>query len=244
VIDLHCHILPGIDDGAADMDDSVAMARIAAHDGIESVCATPHIRHDHDVRVHGLAERVARLNAELHRASVPLRALRGGELAATSVQGMGDDELGAISLGGGGRWLLLEPGPGPLDDSLECAADELSRRGYRSLIAHPERHLAIDMCQRLARLVGAGALVQVTADTLLDPRTRDAMLELAACGLVHALGSDSHSSRYGRAPLLAAALRVLRDVELVAEHIDWIAEHAPAAIVRGDSIEPPFPTAP
>ena len=237
MIDLHCHILPGIDDGAADMDDSVAMARIAAHDGIEAVCATPHIRHDHDVRVHGLAERVARLNAAVQFAGVPVRVLPGGELAATFVAGASDAELGAITLGGGGRWLLLEPGPGPLTDSLDDAVACLERRGYRSVIAHPERHLAADMRERLARLVDAGALVQVTADTLLDPRTRDGMLELAAARLVHVLGSDAHSSRYGRAPVLAAALRVLGEL---CDNLDWVAERAPAAIVSGDEVEAPW----
>jgi protein-tyrosine phosphatase len=236
VIDLHCHILPGIDDGALDIADSVAMARTAADDGIEAICATPHIRHDHDVRAHEIAQRVSVLNAELGRAAVPLRVLPGGELAATSVAGMDDAGLEVIALGGGGRWLLLEPGPGPLDDSLDAAVHELARRGYRSLIAHPERHLAMDMRERLARLVKAGALVQATAETLLDPRTRDGMLELAARGLVHVLGSDSHSSRYGRAPRLSAALTILRDAS---EDIDWIAERAPAAIVRGDDIEAP-----
>src|SRR5213078_2091912 len=134
-----------------------------------------------------------------------------------------------------GLWLLLEPGPGPLDDSLGRAVDALARRGYRSVIAHPERHLSIDMRERLASAVDAGALVQVTADTLLDHRTRDSMLDLAAHGLVHLLGSDSHSSRFGRAPRLARAFSVLRDLEPIFRHVDWIAEDAPAAIVRGES---------
>jgi hypothetical protein len=68
VIDLHCHILPGIDDGALDLNDSVGMARIAAADGIEVVCATPHIRHDHDVTIPELAGRVEQVNEELRRA--------------------------------------------------------------------------------------------------------------------------------------------------------------------------------
>jgi protein-tyrosine phosphatase len=234
VIDLHCHILPGLDDGAADMEDSVAMARIAAHDGIEVICATPHIRHDHDVRIRGLAARVARLNGELRRARVPLTVLPGGELAATSVRGTDDAELVAISLGGGGRWILLEPGPGPLDHALDAAVLELSRRGYRSVIAHPERHLAADMRSRLARLVGEGALVQATADTLLDPVTRDGMCELAAAGLVHVLGSDAHSSRFGRAPRLAAAVRALRPAPGT--------QNVARAIVRGEEVAVPLPS--
>ena len=223
MIDLHCHILPGIDDGAADTDDSVAMARMAAHDGIEAVCATPHIRHDHDVLPQGLAGRVARLNETLRMACIACRVIPGGELAATSVAGCPAADLAAISLGGGGRWILLEPGPGPLDDSLDAAAAELERRGYRSVIAHPERHWAEDMRGRLTRLVRAGALVQTTADTLVDPRTRDAMFELAAAGLVHVLGSDAHSSRFGRAPVLAAAFRALGEA---GGDVQWAAEPA------------------
>jgi protein-tyrosine phosphatase len=242
VIDLHCHILPGLDDGAADLEDSVAMARIAAHDGIEAICATPHIRHDHDVRVAGVAGRVARLNAALRLARVQVEVMPGGELAVPSVRGATDADLAAISLGGGGRWLLLEPAPGPLDETLDAAVAELDRRGYRSVIAHPERHLAGDMHERLMRLVSRGALVQVTADMLLDPRTREAMLELARAGLVHLLGSDSHSSRFGRMPRLSEALLVLGgalDADLA-----WVADEAPAAIVRGEEVDCPWASEP
>ncbi len=82
-IDLHCHILPAIDDGARDLADSVAMARQAAADGIEAVCATPHIRHDHDVRIEEVADRVGALNAVLReegdRCPGPDRGRGGGD---------------------------------------------------------------------------------------------------------------------------------------------------------------------
>ena len=65
MIDLHCHVLPALDDGALDVEDSVGMVGQARADGIVAICATPHIRHDHDVRVHELAERVERLQAEV-----------------------------------------------------------------------------------------------------------------------------------------------------------------------------------
>ena len=113
MIDLHCHILDAIDDGARDADDSVAMARQAEADGIEAVCATPHIRHDHDVRINELAGRVAGLNAKLEQELVAVRVLQGGEVAETAVEGLGEEDLMLLSLGGGG-WILLEPAPGPL----------------------------------------------------------------------------------------------------------------------------------
>jgi len=78
LIDLHCHLLPGVDDGALDLDDSVAMARVAVREGFEAICATPHIRHDHDVRIGEIAGRVAALGEELDRREIPLRVLTGG----------------------------------------------------------------------------------------------------------------------------------------------------------------------
>ena len=240
MIDLHCHILPGIDDGARDLDDAVAMARQAADDGVRVVCATPHIRHDHDVRIHELAGRVAELNDELRRCDLPVRVVSAGELAETTADGLSLDELAAISLGGGGRWLLVEPAPGPIGDSLGEVVERLRGRGFRSVIAHPERHPAEDLRDRLAELVAAGALVQVTAAHLASGPARAAMLELAAAGLVHLLGSDAHSSAAGRPATISAGLAALATVPTLAGHLDWIAQEAPAAMLRGEDVVAPF----
>lgn len=240
MIDLHCHILPGIDDGAADLSDALNMAGEAAADGIAAVCATPHIRHDHDVRIGELPRRLAELQAAVARSGSELRVLPGGEVAATTLDGLSDEELRAVSLGGSRRWILLEPAPGPLDDALDEAVARAWARGFRSLIAHPERHLAPDLIERLRRLVREGALVQATAAFLVHDSTRPGMLELAEAGVIHVLGSDSHSSRAGRPATIRAGLEVLATTDLLTEHLDWIAETAPAAIVRGEDVRPPF----
>ncbi|HEU0023100.1 MAG TPA: CpsB/CapC family capsule biosynthesis tyrosine phosphatase [Thermoleophilaceae bacterium] len=240
MIDLHCHILPALDDGALDLEDAVAMARGAEDDGIAVVCATPHIRHDHDVVIGDLHEMVRELSAELESRSVATRVVTGGEVAETAVGGLDDHELRAVSLGGGGRWILLEPAPGPLGESLDAAVAELSARGYRSVIAHPERHLSEDLEDRLARLVGRGALVQVTAAMLEHEHAAPVIVDFARRGLVHLLGSDAHSSRGGRPVRLSRGLEALRDAEPVAPHLDWISRQAPAAILRGEDVEPPF----
>jgi tyrosine-protein phosphatase YwqE len=143
-----------------------------------------------------------------------------------------------VSLGGGGRWILLEPAAGPLSDSLAAAVDELARRGFRSVIAHPERHFDRDFESRLAQLVERDALVQVTAAML--EHEAPAILDLARRGLVHLLGSDAHSSRAGRPIRLSGALAALREVEPLAPHLDWMARAAPTAILQGDDVEPPF----
>lgn len=239
MIDLHCHILPGVDDGALDLRDSVGMARQAAADGIEAICATPHIRHDHDVRIEEIAGRVEALNARLREEDVPVVVLQGGEVAETAVEGLDEEELSRVSLGGG-DWILLEPAPGPLSDSLARRVEHLAERGRRALIAHPERHLSEDMFERLAALVAGGAMVQATADFFLRERMASGMRALAAAGLVHVLSSDAHSSHGGRPVHLAEALGQLREVETMAPHLEWVMETAPRAIVEGAPLETPF----
>jgi protein-tyrosine phosphatase len=239
MIDLHCHVLPGVDDGALDIEDSVGMARQAANDGIEAICATPHIRHDHDVRIEEVAGRVERLNERLRRERLSVTVLQGGEVAETAVEGLSEEELARVALGDG-RWILLEPAPGPLDDSLLRRVKHLAERGHRALIAHPERHLSADMYERIATLIGAGALVQATADFFLRERFAAGMVALAEAGLVHVLSSDAHSSHGGRPVHMREAFERLAELRSVAPHLDWMRDVAPRAIVEGEELELPF----
>jgi protein-tyrosine phosphatase len=241
VIDLHCHILPGIDDGALDLADSLAMASVAAADGIEVIAATPHIRHDHDVRIPELAGRVEEINEALRGADIAVVVVAGGEVAETALERLDEDELRAVSLDGAG-WILLEPRPGPLGDSLLDSVDRLHEMGFRALIAHPERHLSDDIAERIGRLIERGALVQATAAYLVGGEERQGMLALARRGLIHVLASDAHSSHGGRPLRISEGLAALEGVEILRPHLDWIAEEAPAAILRGDVPEPPFRT--
>jgi protein-tyrosine phosphatase len=239
-VDLHCHILPGLDDGARDLDDALALARQAEADGISAVCATPHIRHDHDVRIAELPERIVALRRAIADAAGRIQVVPGGEVAATALGGLDDRELSAVSLGGGRRWVLLEPAPGPLDDGLEQAVAELSARGFRAIVAHPERHLAEDLIPRLQRVTAAGALVQATAASLTEAASREGMAQLAAAGVIHVLGSDAHSSRFGRPAVLSGALAALAAVAQTERHLAWIAERAPRAIIAGEDIRAPY----
>jgi protein-tyrosine phosphatase len=239
VIDLHCHILPAVDDGSLDLADSLAMARQAVNDGIERVCATPHIRHDHDVRIEEVAGRVAELNAALGDEGLPLEILQGGEVAETAVEGLSDEELALVSLGGG-DWILLEPAPGPLSETLVSRVAHLAERGRRALIAHPERHLSADMYERIAGLIANGALVQATADFFIRERFAEGMRMLAEAGLVHVLSSDAHSSHGGRPVHMREAFERLAELEPVAPHLAWMRDVAPRAIVAGDELNLPF----
>jgi protein-tyrosine phosphatase len=239
MIDLHCHILPGVDDGALDIRDSAAMARQAAADGIEAICATPHIRHDHDVRIDEVESRVESVNRHLRGEGIPVVVLPGGEVAETAVEDLSEDELQRVALGRG-RWILLEPAPGPLGDSLLRRVEHLAERGHRTVIAHPERHLSADMYERIAALIEAGALVQGTADFFLRERTAAGMLALAAAGLIHLLSSDAHSSHGGRPVKMAAAFERLAEIDSLRPHLEWMRKTAPRAIVDGDELDRPF----
>jgi protein-tyrosine phosphatase len=210
LIDLHCHVLPGIDDGARDLDDALAMARQAADDGITVICATPHIRHDHDVRIHELEERIAVLQQALDGEGIGVRIERGGEVAEPILGGLSDEELSTVALGG--RWILLEPAAGPLGDALIDGIDHLRERGFGAIVAHPERHPGDDIEQRLTEAVEHGALVQATAAALADGGDGATWLvRLAHDGLIHVLGSDAHTSHWGRPVELSAAYAVLAD---------------------------------
>jgi protein-tyrosine phosphatase len=233
LVDLHCHILPGIDDGAPDMADAVAMAAQAARDGIGTICATPHIRHDHDVRIGELADRVAELGRAVAAAGLSVKIVTGGEVAEAALGGLTDDELRAVSLGGGNTWILLEPGPGPLGSSLVEAVERLARGGRRAVIAHPERHVGHGFEETLEALVTGGALVQATAAHVTDAGSGPVLVDLVARGLVHVVGSDAHSSRVGRPVAVSGALRALP-----ARNRDFAAR-VPMAILRGDSVDVP-----
>lgn len=237
MIDLHCHILPALDDGALSLDDSVAMARQAEDDGITVVCATPHIRHDHDVRIEEIAARVRSVQHVLADHGVEVRVLPGAELAQTEADRLTDAQLRSVTLGGTGGWVLLEPAPGPLDGDLAAVVERLSERGLGTVIAHPERHAGADFEERLQRLVSSGCLIQWTAQFVADASPGDLVLALAGEGLVHLLGSDAHSSYGGRPVRLAAGFARLATICTEAQ-IEWMVDQAPRAILRGGPVTP------
>ena len=240
MIDLHCHILPGLDDGARDLADSVEMARVAERDGIRLVCATPHIRSDHVVLPEELEGRAQAVNEALQRQGLDLRVIACGEVAEPMLDELSDEVLERVALGAGSRWLLVEPRSGPLGQELFDAVERLADRGFRSVIAHPERHPGIDFHDQLAALVEQGALVQATAALVAAGPASDYLLELAAEGLIHLLGSDAHSSHAGREVRLSDGLTRLAEVDLVRPHLDWVASTGPAAILAGEDVRPPW----
>jgi len=242
MIDLHCHILPGLDDGPVTIEDSAAMARQAEADGITAIVATPHIRHDHHVEVEEIASRVSQVQHELIRRELSVEVLPGGELAQTQAAQLGARELRLITLGGTGTWVLLEPAPGPIGPALVGLVERLAARGLSSIVAHPERHAGEGFAEHLCALRDSGCLIQWTADFIARAGDGHEALRLAGRGLVHLLGSDSHSARIGRPVRLSEGFARLLDT-CGPEWIEWMKVLAPNAIVSGDAL-PPTPQLP
>jgi protein-tyrosine phosphatase len=234
-VDVHCHILPALDDGALDLADSLAMARQAASDGIAVVCATPHIRDDHDVRIEELPRRIAALNEQIDAAGIPLRVTGGGEVAQRAAEHMDAEALRCVTLAGQAG-VLIEPAPGPLGRDLQELAERLQGEGLQVLIAHPERHVDESFEQTLRRLVAAGCLIQWTAAFLTGEHGGIA-LRFAKQGLLHLLASDAHSSHGGRPVHLSSAAQLLRQ-SCGAQLADWVAHDAPWALLRGEPVTP------
>ena len=172
MLDLHCHILPGVDDGAASLDVSLEMAKFCVRDGITHVVATPHChRHCRLLRA-DILPHVAKLNEKLKRAGIPLVILPGSEVQVTdSAVYRREFEAGLYChLGDGKTYTLLEFNW--QSDQYPTDATELvgwlRGRSTTPIIAHPERHgFFIDDPGRLRALAEAGAWLQVTVDSLL-----------------------------------------------------------------------------
>lgn len=239
MVDLHSHILPGVDDGARTMDDSVGLGRAAVLDGVTTMAATPHVRDDYPTSAETMERLTGEVRGALRAAGVPLEVVTGGEVAIDALAPMGVEEILRFSIAGAGRHLLVEfPYIGwPL--RLPTEIERLRRLGITALIAHPERNRDVqERPERLAALVDAGALVQMTAasvDGRLGPSARRAAMRLLDLRLAHVVASDAHMPGT-RAVGMSRAADALRDGSLAR----WLTDDAPAAIASGED-PPPRP---
>jgi protein-tyrosine phosphatase len=145
--DLHFHLLPGVDDGPSEMEESIELARAAAAEGTDTVVATPHVRHDYVTDVLELQDRVAAVRAAIAAAGIELEVLGGGEVGHEMVERLGQHELEAIAQGPpGARWILVATPLGAIGDDFHAATVELRRRGFGVVVAYPERGADAALC--------------------------------------------------------------------------------------------------
>ncbi len=242
MIDLHCHVLPGIDDGPRTLEDSVALARAAGTAGITTLVATSHVSRAYPNTSSTIADGVRAVNAALRREGVDVEVVAGAEVALPWGAELDPAELRALRLGGG-PWLLVEcplsPGAGDVAPLLHA----LQGAGHRIVLAHPERSPAMQRdLGRVRALVQAGMLCSVTAGSLVGLFGRvaqDTCLHLLERGLVHNVTSDAHDAVHRppglRAPVLAAAVRA----PVLAQRLAWLCDEVPRAILSGGRLPTP-----
>jgi protein-tyrosine phosphatase len=243
VIDLHCHVLAGIDDGPDTVAESVELARAAERAGIETIVATPHVSSRYRNDSQTIARLVTALRERLREEGVGVDIRPGAELALTRVSELEADELSRLTLGGG-EWLLVEPPFTPVAPGLEGALVDLRRSGCRIVLAHPERCPAFQREPRMLRsLASAGFLMSITAGSFsgrFGNEVKRFAHELLREGLVHNVASDAHDLR-GRPPGIAEHLAQAKLSGIAA----WLAEEVPRAILTGAEIPPaPAPAPP
>lgn len=238
-VDIHAHVLPGIDDGPDDEAGALEMARSAVGAGTRILAATPHLRGDFPrVHVHEIAERCARLSEALAEANISLEIVPAGEVSLVWALEADEEAFRAATFAQRGTDMLIET---PEDVTmLDQLVSRIQARDVRVVLAHPERSPGFQRRPEVVRrLADQEILLQVNADALLanarSPRRRLAE-HLCTEGLAHVIASDAHRGHEWRPvtvlPEGVAALSTL----VGPDRAQWMAEAAPAAVVTGTAL--------
>jgi protein-tyrosine phosphatase len=242
MIDIHAHILPGLDDGADTWEQSLQMARMAVEDGIEVMVATPHLFKDKSVDLEQVnhknlvLQHCDELRQKLLEAAIPLEILPGCDfpLSFESLQLLDDGQ--ALTINNANRYLLLELPDTSLPPATEEICFHLQSKGITSIITHPERHMIIQgMPNRLKRLIDLGCLAQMTGNSLtgwFGRGVKKFSRQLIKSGYIHVLATDAHNHKR-RPPLLSQAVKELSRL-VGKDRARAMVQDIPAKIIRGE----------
>jgi protein-tyrosine phosphatase len=236
MIDLHSHILPGIDDGVQTEDESVEFARLAVADGVQAIVATPHCKDDvWENRRDDILQHVKRLRARLERERIPLELHPGAEVHICPELPARVEDGRAPTLADNGKTLLLELSLTQYPFEMQNLLFQLKLAGIEVLFAHPERiRYFQEDPSRFAELVRMGAWGQITTGSITGQFGREAQEysdRLLREGLVHVIASDAHNTR-GRPPVLSEAVRAASAVVGEARAACMVLD-APRALLEG-----------
>ena len=210
MIDLHTHILPGVDDGVKTMDDAVEFARVASADGVSTIVATPHYRDGFflNARPEVLAG-VEALNTRLRTEKIPILVLPGAEIHISADLVARVQSRHAPTLADNGRTVLFELSMMQYPVDLENLVFQMRLAGLQVLFAHPERiRYFQDDIRRFEAVIRLGAFGQITTGSVTGVFGDDVVRfseELARKQLVHVVASDAHNTR-GRPPVLSSSM--------------------------------------
>jgi protein-tyrosine phosphatase len=247
VIDLHSHVLPGVDDGAPDLEASLAMARMAAEDGIQVMACTPHFMPGlYDNESADVLARIEDLNARVADAGIGLTLVSGADahIRPDFLTCLRDGRILTLN---NSRYVLFEPPHNILPQRLDDMLFNIVVAGYVPILTHPERMKWIEQSYAMmVELVRAGVWMQITAGSLsgrFGKRPRYWAERMLNEGLVHILATDAHNLS-SRPPLLAEA-REAAAAALGAEEADNLVLLRPVHILDDEPAEtaPPLPDA-
>lgn len=245
MIDLHNHLLPGIDDGAKKVEETLEFLRIARRDGVKVVVATPHMKPGvYDNRRETILERVALVReAAKGDDAEQVTLLPGAEVYFTADLAARARAKELMTVGDGGRYLLLELPYQQIPLQVDDTIFQLRLLGITPLMAHPERvAYYLEDIERVVASVRLGALTQVTGSSLtgrFGEKARDFAKALLRRNLIHVLASDAHDVRY-RPPVLSEAVRAAA-LEVGETAARRMVEETPQAILDGKELEPEEP---
>ncbi|MGE4519214.1 MAG: tyrosine-protein phosphatase [Desulfobacteraceae bacterium] len=226
MIDIHSHILPGIDDGSRNLKSSVEMALIAYEDGIDKMIATPHFTEK--ISKEEIVEKVGFFQAELDSKKIGLKIFPGAEIPFDLL--MTGREPVTLA---GSEYILVEFLPCDIPDSAEKKFQELLQSGYKIIIAHPERNIVfMEKFAVLKNLLMPGVYLQVTAMSLkgsFGSSIRNFSMKLLKKNLISFFGSDCHEP-YFRIPKLSDLLEI-SDNKKIKNKIEIILNEKPVKII-------------
>jgi protein-tyrosine phosphatase len=244
MIDLHAHILPGLDDGARTMDESLAMSRVATNDGIEIVVATPHTGNGIYFNPrHTVLAAVEALNSRLQVEGIPLTVLPGADVYIQEdlVELLKDGEI--LTINDNMRYVNVEFPRHVMPPRYLDWMFRLLLAGFTPVFTHPERNSAVQRNPDILReWVEKGGLVQVTAMSLTGGFGREiekCCKELMKLNLAHVFASDAHSATR-RPPVLSKAFEIAETL-VGTEYTRRMIEDHPRAIITGRTFSVPEP---
>lgn len=212
-IDVHTHILPGLDDGPSDPEDSVKMARIAAEDGTGIMVATPHSLNG--VYLNGCDEILKKcdeLNKRLVSENIPVKIIPGSEIHICPEVFEYLINNNIMTINNHGKYVFIELPDHFLEDTIVAFINKIRGIGIVPVISHPERNTVIsDDIKVLDRFILAGAMTQLTGGSILGKFGKKPLKcakKMASEGMIHLVGSDCHSPE-GRRPGLSDAYKKL-----------------------------------
>jgi protein-tyrosine phosphatase len=245
LIDLHCHILPGLDDGSGSAEESLAMARLALQDGIHTIVATPHALDGvYNLTPAEITGGVASFQTLLLTRGLDLRICVGADVHLSP--GIADRiKTGAVgTINNTGKYFLLELPPQTIPSGVKEEIFSLKVQGITPIITHPERHPAIlREMNLLYDFIAMGALSQITAMSLtgeFGEGVQRGSQELLKHRLVHVIASDAHSADT-RPPLLSRAVNEAAELTGSESFAVSLVKNIPAKILAGEPVEIPEP---